>query len=51
MELQPENQDQEQKPAEGQQDQAQDNEDLAKKIPTVTPESDNLEPLPDEGDK
>ena len=47
MEAQPENQDQEQKPAADQQEKIKANEELAKSIPTVTPDTDNLEPGPD----
>lgn len=40
MLTEPENKEEEKKP------QA-DNEDIAKQIPTVTPDQDNLEPVPD----
>lgn len=45
METEPENQDQEQDAAK--QQQIKDNEELAKSIPTVTPDMDNLEPEPE----
>ncbi len=48
MEIQPENQGQEKKPASGQQGQNKDNEELAKQIPTVTPDDDNLEAGPED---
>lgn len=48
MEVQPDNQDQEKKPQPGQQGQKEDNEALAKEIPTVTPDDDNLEAGPED---
>ncbi|MVN21543.1 hypothetical protein [Mucilaginibacter arboris] len=49
MEIVPENQDQETRP-DSTQEQDKDNEELAKEIPTVTPDTENLEPGPEEGD-
>ena len=47
MEVQPENQDQEKKPVpEPQKNQIDDNENLAREIPTASPDRDNLEPGP-----
>ena len=48
MQIEPENQEQEKKPATGQDQQGINNEELAKEIPTVTPDDDNLEPGPEE---
>lgn len=48
MEIEPENQDQEKNPKSDQQEKSKDNEGLAKEIPTVTPDDDNLEPGPNE---
>ncbi len=48
MEIEPENTEQEKKPAADQ--QGQDNEELAKEIPTVTPDDDNLEAGPKDED-
>ncbi len=45
MGTEPENQDQEQDAAK--QQQIKDNEELARSIPTVTPDTDNLEPEPE----
>lgn len=50
MEIQPENQDQHKKPASEEQ-QGKDNEALAKEIPTVTPDTETLEPVPDVDEK
>lgn len=46
MEIEPENQDQEKKPTTDGQEKGNDNEEIARKIPTVTPDLDNLEPSP-----
>ncbi len=50
MEITPENQDQEKKPASEEQGGIKDNEELAREIPTVTPDDDdeNTEPGPEE---
>lgn len=48
MSTEPENQEKEEKP-DHQKDNS--NEDIAKEIPTVTPDQDNLEPMPDEEKK
>jgi len=49
MEIKPENQDQEKKPASEEQGGIKDNEELAREIPTVTPNDDeNPEPGPEE---
>ena len=50
METAPENQDQENKPASGEAENGKDNEELAKEIPTVTPDNDNdgVEPNPNQ---
>jgi hypothetical protein len=47
MATEPENEDQVKKPESDQQEK-NNNEDLAKQIPTVTPDTDNLEPSPDD---
>ena len=49
MEMEPENQDQHKKPASNQQEE-NNNEELAKEIPTVTPDTENIEPVPDVDD-
>lgn len=46
MEMEPENQDQNKKPLSDQQ-QGVNNEEFAKEIPTVTPDTENIEPVPD----
>ncbi|MEX8547462.1 MAG: hypothetical protein V5804_07655 [Mucilaginibacter sp.] len=50
METAPENQDQENKPASGEAEKGKDNEELAREIPTVTPNDDDeaLEPNPNQ---
>jgi hypothetical protein len=48
MEIEPENQDQESKTTSGEAGNDSSNEDIAKEIPTVTPDRDNLEPGPNE---
>lgn len=45
MSTEPENQEKEEKPRTERSDKS--NEDIAKQIPTVTPDQDNLEPVPD----
>ena len=51
METMPENQDQENKPASGEAEKGKDNEELAREIPTVTPNDDDedLEPNQEKG--
>lgn len=46
MEIKPENQDQEKKPASEEQGGIKDNEELAREIPTVTPNDDDENPEP-----